>query len=274
MQNSRLAISYDTPKEKDEIVEAISVFVMENLKRGLAIKSQICSLSGFPNVTEEDEDREKQAILLSSEIIALFLLGEISEEEYYDKITDVIYAEVTRYDPPADADDERSARIYCRKTLPIFEWEALPGGSKDLAAKYLNSAIRLAQEKGMTLREFFSSPGHYEEIVISLYENAEEFARELTGWITKFFTLETAASIFIDAMVEAGDISEISAAVQRKKAEENEEIKKGSKKVALSGAIIAVESATDIFGKSPAQKEKLNILKEELEKFKETTVLA
>jgi len=275
MENTKIFIKLESPKERDEFFEALTIFILGNVERSLAIKRRICSLAGFPEViTKDEEEEEKQVIFEACEKIAPFFLGEIDDGKLSEELAQVIYAHMTKIEKPVSKDDERSIRIFCKKALPIIKWEAFPGASAEIAARYINAAIRLADSKGITLREFFKSEDYYREMIVSLYQDSESFASELAGWITGFFTLALAESVYIDSMVESGEMSAETAARQKLRAEKNEEDQQDSKKVALAGAMIAVESAAEIFGKACKKEEKLKSLFEELHKLNKTVVLA
>lgn len=275
MKNTTLAIKLEGPKERDEFVEAITMYIMANVDRSLAIKRRICLLSGFPEITNEDEEQEeKQTLLLACEKIASFFLGEIDEEKLSEEFTNILYNQLIKKVEQADEDEERSVMIFCKKALPLLKWEMFPGASTEIAAQHINTAIRLADSKGITLRELFKNKDYYKEMIISLYKDSESFASETARQITEFFTLELAETVYIDSMVESGDISVQSAARQKMEAEKSEQNKQDGKRIALAGKIIAIESAMTIFGKTDKSEHELHSLIEELHELNKIVVPA
>ena len=274
MENTKVFIKLESPKDRDDFFEAVALYIMENVEESVMIKSRICSLAGYPEITAEEKDHEKQYMSRATESIASFFLQEIDEDKLSEKLAAILYEQIVMNDTPVDKKDNEVIAIYSRKALPEIKWEIFPGASEYNAARDINACIGLAASKGITLREFFRTKDHYKEMIVSLYGNPENYAMEITRRITEFFTMELFESLFIDTLVDSGDISELYAAFMRFKVQANENIRQNGKKIALAGAIIAIESAREIFGKTEMQEQKIIVLKEKLEELKKIAVSA
>ncbi|MFA6096361.1 MAG: hypothetical protein WC788_01890 [Candidatus Paceibacterota bacterium] len=267
MENTKaktdIKIKIESLKERDDFVETISILMTENLERYLAMKRRICLLAGYAEITAEEEKGEKQYIARTIESIASFYLDEIDEDALAKILADLLHEEVPKSTATVRENMCGSVLICSRKELPVIKWQVFPADTSQL----FDPANELSKEKGISLRDFFRSKDHYREMMVSLYDNPNSFALDITMQIKEFFELRLSECIFMDLLVDSQDLSKVQSFVKANRINRPE-----GKRIATAGAIVALESTKEIFGNNELQEKKLAILKEELEELKKTVV--
>lgn len=258
MENTKVFIKLESPKDRDDFFEAVALYIMENFERSLAIKHKVCLLAEYPELTAKEEAVERRYISRAAESITSFFLREIYQDELSTIIANIVREEVQRDNAIALKNKDASAAICNRKEMPKIQWQIFP---KDVA-QLVNAGIALSKKKGIALKEFFKSKDHGKEMIISLYAKPDAFALETTMQISEFFDLKISESLFMDVLADSHDLDKLQKYIKVKK------ILPDRQKIAIGGAIVAIESAMEIFGASEPQEKKLIKLKERLEEIK------
>jgi len=259
MENVTIDIRTESPKERDDLFEAITIIIMENLQKNLEMKRKICLLAGYPEITAEEEGGERRYISRAAETMVLYFLREIDDDELSEKLANILHEEVPRSNATVHKNRDGSVSIYSRKELPEIRWQIFP---EDIA-RLINAGIALSRKKEITLKNFFRSEDHYKEMITSLYGNPEDFALGITVRISEFFPLKLSESIFMDILIDSEDPDKVQNFFKVNKID-----RFNGKNTAIAGAIVAIESAMEIFGNSEMQEKKLVVLKKQLEELK------
>lgn len=258
MENTKVFIKLESPKDRDDFFEAIALYMMENFERSLVIKRKVCLLAGYPELTAKEEAGERIYILRATESITSFLLREIYQDELSAIIANIVREEVPRDNVIICKNKDVSAAICNRKEMPKIQWQIFPND----VAQLVNAGIALSKKKGISIKEFFKSKDHSREMIISLYAKHDAFALETTMRISQFFDLKISESLFMDVLADSQDLDKMQKYIKANK------ILPDRQKIAIAGAIVAIESALEIFGPSEPQEKKLITLKERLEELK------
>lgn len=234
--------------DREDFFKAMTIFIMDNVERGMDMRSMLADLCESIDMSSEEKAEESRIMLLTCDKITSFFLGEIDEDELSAELANILFAQLTKIEKPINEEGEKDIMLLCRKSLPLVKWEVFPGGSSRNAMEFINAAIKLAKDEGMTLREFLESRGHYDKIIISIYKNSDAFSSEVWRWIIKFFTTEFFKSVYIDALKEAGGISAAIAISQKEKARKENEKESEREKLIVAGKYIAIVTAMQAFG--------------------------